>query len=119
VVPSTGAHVNKALALFDPLFQSYRFDFYVALLMPNPRSIIVLMGVFYDKASDDETSRARALYETLSSVASDEGYQQYRTGTAGMNHLFEAAPAFAALCGALKHALDPAGILAPGKLPAR
>jgi len=117
IVPCTGQHVTALIALCRPLFERYQFDFYAALLMQNSRSMIVLMSIFYDKSDASETAQAKALYETLSEQTGLAGYQVYRTGTQGMAKLFKSAPEFARLVRQLKHALDPAGILAPGKTP--
>jgi 4-cresol dehydrogenase (hydroxylating) len=117
IVPCTGDHVTAMLELCRPLFEYYAFDFYAALLMQNSRSMIVLMSIFYDKGNTIETARAQTLYDALSAKTRLAGYQTYRTGTQGMAGLYKSAPEFAALVRRLKHALDPAGVLAPGKTP--
>jgi len=73
------------------------------------------MSVFYDKEDPDETRRAEALYFEMGAVTQEAGYQQYRTSTLFMDRVLEPAPAFRDLCDRIKTALDPAGILAPGK----
>jgi len=118
IVPCTGDHVTSVVGSCRPLFEQFAFDFYAALLTQNSRSMIVLMAIFYDKNNTDETARAKALYDALSVQTTSAGYQVYRTGTQGMANLFKTAPEFASLVRRLKHALDPAGILAPGKTPA-
>jgi len=117
IVPCTGEHVTSLIGFCRPLFEQFAFDFYAALLTQNSRSMIVLMAIFYDKSNGDETARAKVLYEALSEQTTTAGYQVYRTGTQGMATLFKSAPQFAGLVRRLKHALDPAGILAPGKTP--
>jgi 4-cresol dehydrogenase (hydroxylating) len=117
VAPCTGTHVRKVIDLCRPLFEKHVFDFYAALLTQNSRSVIVLMSIFFDKARRDETERASALYDELSETTRLAGYQQYRTGTNGMASLFKRSPEYANLVRRLKHALDPAGVLAPGKTP--
>ena len=117
IVPCAGTHVTAIVELCRPLFERQAFDFYAALLMQNSRSMIVLMSIFYDKHDPAETARAKALYDALSERTRLAGYQKYRTGTQGLETLFKSAPEFAALLRRLKHALDPAGILAPGKIP--
>ena len=117
IAPCSGAHASAVLEMSRPLFERYDFDFYAALLMQNSRSVIVLMSIFYDKANPDERERAQGLYDALSETVSSAGYQTYRTGTSGMAHLFESAPEYRMFLRRLKAALDPAGILAPGKLP--
>jgi 4-cresol dehydrogenase (hydroxylating) len=117
IAPCTGSHVGALIGICRPLFERHRFDFYAALLMQNSRSMIVLLSIFYDKGDVDETARAHALYGELAAQTTRAGYQPYRTGTQGAAALFSSAPEFAALVRRLKHALDPAGILAPGKTP--
>jgi 4-cresol dehydrogenase (hydroxylating) len=117
VAPCTGSHVNAVLEASRPLFEQFAFDFYVALIMQNARSVIVLMSIFYDRDNADEEDRARTLYEALSKAMQAAGYPQYRTGTQGMATLFADVPEYADLLRRLKKAIDPVGVLAPGKLP--
>jgi len=115
VVPMTGNHVRTAIDLIAPEFRADQFDFYVALLIQNPRSMIVLTAIFFDMESPEQTARAGALYERLSGIVAAAGYQQYRVGTAGMAWLREKNPRFIGLLDAIKGALDPEGVIAPGK----
>jgi 4-cresol dehydrogenase (hydroxylating) len=115
MVPLTGRDVTKLLDAAKPLFEKQQFDFYVALLLMNPRSLVVLMAILYRKDNHEETERAQALYAQLGRLARSLGYQEYRSSVAGSEHLFDTAPEFRALCDTLKSALDPANILAPGR----
>ena len=117
LAPCTGVATNAVVELCRAAFERAGFDFYAALLHENSRSIIVLLAIFYQKADAAETQRAEALYRELSASLAQHGYQQYRTGTLGMEGLFRSAPAYAAMIRRVKHALDPHGILAPGKTP--
>jgi 4-cresol dehydrogenase (hydroxylating) len=115
IVPMTGAEVRNVLDLCRPLFQQYQFDFYAALLTQNPRSMIVLMAIFFLKESAEQTAKAQALYEALSRATRDAGYQPYRVSTAGMAGLADVAPNFSALARRIKDALDTDRVIAPGK----
>jgi 4-cresol dehydrogenase (hydroxylating) len=115
MVPLNGRDVSEVLDLVRPLYLKYGFDFTTALMVGNARTVIALMSIFYDKEDADETSRANALYFEMGSVTQAAGYQQYRTSTIFMDRIMEPAPEFRALCNRLKTALDPRGILAPGK----
>jgi 4-cresol dehydrogenase (hydroxylating) len=96
-------------------FERFDFDFYVALLVQNARSMIVLTCIFFDKSDADETSRAQALYDELGDATTSAGYQQYRTGTGGMHKLASSAPQFTAMVRAIRQGLDPENVIAPGK----
>jgi 4-cresol dehydrogenase (hydroxylating) len=97
------------------LFEKHGFDYYVAMILQNPRSVIVLMSIFYDREDVDETERAKALYDDLFEAATASGYQQYRTSVAAMHRLYSGQPAYADMLQAIKTALDPDEVIAPGR----
>ncbi|MDC0666193.1 FAD-binding oxidoreductase [Nannocystis radixulma] len=115
IAPMTGRHVGEVIALCEPLFERRGFEIYVALMMINPRSMVVLMGIFYRKDDPDETARATALYGELSDATLVAGYQQYRATVGLMPQILDTAPEFKAAAGRIKSALDPNNILAPGR----
>jgi 4-cresol dehydrogenase (hydroxylating) len=97
------------------MFCEHGFDFSVSVIAVNPRSAVVLMEIFYDKADPTETSRARALYEDLCGLTLHAGYQQYRTNVASMHQLLGPVPEYQRLLESIKRAVDPCGIFAPGR----
>lgn len=115
MVPLNGRDVNACLNLCKPLYDKYKLDFTIALMVANPRAVVALMSIFYDKEDPDETSRAEALYFELGRITQEAGYQQYRTSTIYMDRILAPAPEFSAVANRIKSALDPNGILAPGK----
>lgn len=115
IAPMTGEHVARVIGLCRPLFGKFEFDFYVALLMQNARSMIVLMSIYFRKEVAGEAERAGQLYDALSAATHAAGYQPYRIQTGGQPALAEKAPAFVSLLRQLKRAADPVGVLAPGK----
>lgn len=115
MVPLTGKEVDYFLKIVEPIFLKFGFEMYVALMVANPRTAIVLLSIFYDKSNKEETSRAEELYFTLGKVTQEEGFQQYRTSTLYMDKVFSNAPEFLKFCQTLKSAIDPNGIMAPGK----
>jgi len=115
VVPLTRDQVNALFDLCRPLFGSHGFDFSVSLIVVNPRSAVALMQIFYDKSDAEEPARAAALYEVLCQRTLSEGYQQYRANVPNMHRLFQAVPGYQRLLDEMKNAVDPVGILAPGR----
>jgi 4-cresol dehydrogenase (hydroxylating) len=97
------------------VFREHGFDLSVSLIVVNPRSAVVLMEIFYDKADPAESARARVLYEHLCGLTARAGYQQYRTNVANMYRLLEPVPEYQRLLDSMKRAVDPCGTLAPGR----
>jgi 4-cresol dehydrogenase (hydroxylating) len=97
------------------VFRKHGFDFSVSVIVVNPRSAVLLMQIFYDKGDPTETARARVLYEELWALTARAGYQQYRTNVANMHRLLEPVPQYQRLLDSMKRAVDPCGVLAPGR----
>lgn len=112
VVPMRGAEVQRALARLGGLFRDHDFDFYAALLAQNNRTLIVLTCIFFSKDNPEETARAQALYEAVNVEVFASGLQPYRTGVQSPTGY---PNAYGVFLRRLKSALDPNGVLAPGK----
>lgn len=116
IAPMTGRDVSEVVAICGPLFEKHEFDFYAALLMQNSRSMIVLMSIFFRKDREDESDRARRLYAELGTATRAAGYQTYRMSVLGMGAEHEeGAGDWVEALRAMKGALDPNRVLAPGK----
>jgi 4-cresol dehydrogenase (hydroxylating) len=107
--------VNRVFDLCRPLFREHGFDFSLSVIVVNPRSAVLLMQIFYDKADPAETARAGLLYEDLCGLTARGGYQLYRTNVANMHRLLEPVPQYQKLLDSMKKAVDPCGTLAPGR----
>ncbi len=119
VAPLTGRHVTEVIELNKPLFEKHGFDFYAALIVANPRSIIVLMCIIYDKTKASESARAFDLYNEMCERTAGAGYQQYRTSVAYMDRILKPSGTFHDLANTIKAALDPDDLLAPGRYGVR
>jgi 4-cresol dehydrogenase (hydroxylating) len=115
VAPMMGPHVEEVIGMCRPLFEHYTFDFYVALLMQNARSMIVLMSIFFRKEDSEQVHRARELYDALCRTTARAGYQPYRSSVAGMEHIGTLSPELNTFLRDLKASVDPGRIMAPGK----
>ncbi|MEI6335669.1 MAG: FAD-binding oxidoreductase [Methylococcaceae bacterium] len=113
ILPMSGQRVTAFLDLCKTKYQEYGFDFYVAMLMLNPRSVVPLMSIIFDR--ETELEKAGELYDALLELMYKNNYQQYRAGVQSWEHLFDHAPEYASLNEKIKKALDPENILAPGK----
>lgn len=121
VVPFTSAHVMSALSLTRSIFEKHEFDFFVEVIVESARSVIVLVGVFYDQKDPADAERARRWYDEARAAYVEGGYPPYRTTTMSMPNAMDSNPAAKALLAALKAAVDPQNVIAPGRYgtPAR
>ncbi|MBL8358930.1 MAG: FAD-dependent oxidoreductase [Rubrivivax sp.] len=115
ILPNVGSEVRAYADACRVRFERAGFDFYVAMLMMNPRSVICLMNVNFDHDAAAEAERARALYAELMDDMRARGYAQYRSALPGWPPATEGEVAAQRLLGRVKRALDPRGVLAPGR----
>ncbi len=114
ILPFTNDHVWPFLEACKQRFAAHGFDFYVAMLLMNPRSVVCLMAVIYDREDADETAHSQQLYDELLALMRERQFQQYRAGLQSWGELFKDAPEMQHLNARIKAALDPDNVLAPG-----
>ncbi|HEU0102977.1 MAG TPA: FAD-binding oxidoreductase [Mycobacteriales bacterium] len=118
VGPSRSADVLRQRDLLRTGITRYGFDYAGGFTMYG-RYTIALALVSFDRDDAEERAAVRALFPELLAEAAAHGYGTYRSHTAFMDLI---AAHFGADDGALRHvvekikdALDPKGILSPGK----
>jgi 4-cresol dehydrogenase (hydroxylating) len=100
----------------DELFARFDFDCHVTVNMINERALAAVYTIDYDAEDEAETRRGVACYEAGVRRLFELGYPLYRASVRGMVLLASARDdEFAGAVTRLKHALDPEGIIAPGR----
>lgn len=115
VVPFESGHVMRALALTKEIFDRHEFDFFVEVIVESARTVIILVGVFYDRHGADDAARAKAWYDEAREAYVREGYPPYRATSMSMPGAMDANPVARELLARLKQAVDPANLIAPGR----
>src|SRR6476620_624212 len=119
VVPMRGAEFLDLYRRRTQLFNAEGFDHYCGLTSTTPRSFINTGSIIFDRNDAEQCARARALGKTLIEDAHKRQLSGYRAHMSEMD--FVAAQfdfndhAAMRLYERLKDALDPAGVLSPGK----
>jgi 4-cresol dehydrogenase (hydroxylating) len=118
VMPPDG---KLALARFHKMkarFDEFGFDFYTSFTI-GPRHINNVNLIIYDRDDTAMTDSARKLFKTMVDDAAADGYGEYRTHLTFMQSVADSfdfnSHALMRLNEKLKDALDPNGVLAPGK----
>lgn len=115
VAPATGEHARRVNGIMEPIYHRHGFDFLITMTVVTDRALCCVSNFTFDKSDDAQVRRARDCYGELMAALLKEGYPPYRTGPGGFARLHEAAPQFFATCAKLKAALDPKGVIAPGR----
>lgn len=115
VVPFTSQHVIHALMLAKDVFSRHKFDFFVEIIVESPRTIILLVGVFYERKNSSDAERAKVWYQEMRSLFLQNGYPPYRTTTMSMPDALRENAVANDFLQTIKTAVDPSNIVAPGR----
>lgn len=119
VVPNTGHHARRATEAVTGLVLESGFEPAISLTMLTDRSLSCIISLTYDRAQPGEDMKAMSCYRRLLTTLAGLGYHPYRLSVGSMDRA-TGSPAYMNVLQRIKNALDPAGILAPGRyLPTR
>ena len=115
ILPMRGSDVLALHAMVEPVFRRHGFDLFVTFSMINERALGGVITVAYDKDDIDEVERARRCYRECFDLIMAAGYIPYRVGNQSMADLDPHGDVYWQTVARIKAALDPAGIIAPGR----
>ena len=116
VLPQTGAAVRELLDIVKPIFREHGFDHLMTLASVNERAMDGVLTIAFDRHDAEETRRASACYQALFEAVFSAGFVPYRVAVGSMSALFEqGSPEHWETVAAIKRALDPNMIIAPGR----
>jgi len=119
VAPMTGRDAHQVRDLLRGLVNEAGLDYIVGILPVNARSFIHITMVIFDTANEQQTRSAYAVSRRLVIEAAKLGYGEYRAHLDFMDLAQEQYSfgdhAYRRFCETIKDALDPQGILSPGK----
>ncbi|WP_138418107.1 FAD-binding oxidoreductase [Sinomonas gamaensis] len=118
IIPARGEEVYAFYREAKALYAEYGFDLYIGYHL-YPRHMVHVTMIFFERGNEEMLARARELYSRLLDAARARGYAPYRSHVdymdriaAGFDFNDHAALRFQEK---LKDAVDPLGIIAPGK----
>ena len=115
VIPMTPKDVLEFRDVIRPVFAKFKFEACITLTALNERCFDCTLPILFDRDNPQEIENAQACYTELARECADHGYFAYRLGLPSMAAEVERPDVFWDVVGKIKSALDPAGILAPGR----
>ncbi|MBV9800846.1 MAG: FAD-binding oxidoreductase [Solirubrobacterales bacterium] len=119
VAPLTGADAVRLRDLLRGMVNDAGLDYIVALIPINARSFVHVTLIIFDTKNEPQTRAAYDVAKRLVRDAAKLGYGEYRAHLDFMDLAQEQYSfgdhAYRRFCERIKDALDPNGILAPGK----
>ena len=114
IIPFDGAQSEVLTALVTETMLTCGFEPQISLTLATGRAIACVISICYDRDIPGEDARAMACHRKLLKLFSENGYPCYRLGIQSMNEM-EGESGYNNLIRYLKKALDPSGILSPGR----
>lgn len=118
VAPLRGQDVRALVTLIQPVVEAAGLDFWPGIIL-TPRSCYFVSPILYDTTNEPQARAAYDAYRRLVGVVGRAGYGLYRGHIAFMDEIAAqygfGDHAMRRLQETLKDALDPGGILSPGK----
>nr|MBA3710313.1 hypothetical protein [Planctomycetota bacterium] len=120
ILPMTSAAVAEVERRARSVLHRHGFEYQVTYSLVSDRALCGVISICYDKSNAAETARARACHDALVDELVGAGYLPYRAAAPTIGRCRAAAPEFWAFTQRLKHALDPEGVIDPGRyIPAK
>ncbi len=115
VSQARGSETDKQAKLAKAILNKHGLD-YVGEFIVGWRDMHHIIDVLYDRSNEEETRRAHACFSELLDEFEKRGYAVYRVNTAFMDRVANSYGSVKRdVERKIKRALDPNGILAPGK----
>lgn len=118
IIPARGEEVYAFYQEARRLYAEYGFDLYIGYHL-YPRHMVHVTMIFFERGNAEMLGRARELYSRLLDAARARGYAPYRSHVDYMDRIADGFDfndnAARRLQERIKDALDPKGVISPGK----
>ena len=115
VIPITREDVFAFRRIVEPILARYGFEAPLTFTALNERCFDCTLPLLYDKDDLNEVRKAQECYQELVENCREHGYVAYRLGLQAMEAETARDDVFWEVVKKLKGALDPQGILSPGR----
>lgn len=109
-IPFDGATIMRATGICETILRKYNLTPILGMSALSSRTVRFFVSILYDRTVENADQNAMQCHDELLAALIAEGFYLYRLGIQSMN-----AVAPSPLLERIKAALDPKGILAPGR----
>ncbi|MFO1132609.1 MAG: FAD-binding oxidoreductase [Hyphomicrobiales bacterium] len=115
LIPLRAEALRQFIDMAEPILKEHGFDFSITFLSFGWHCVDGTLLLKYDRANPADCWRAKSCYATLFEAGKRHGFIPYRVGLQGMKLLVDETMPFWQVTRDVKRALDPNGILSPGR----
>jgi 4-cresol dehydrogenase (hydroxylating) flavoprotein subunit len=114
IAPMEGSHIEVVIEIANRILLEYGFEPSISMTLITERAVACVISICYDRCEPGQDDQAMACYRQLKHELTDRGYYSYRLGIQAMSEM-SGTDGHAALIRAIKDAVDPNSVLAPGR----
>lgn len=115
IVPLKAAMVRALVESVERICRQHGMDPLITLVSVGGKALYMPLPLLFDRFAPEDAERARACYLALLEEGKQIGALPYRTSYHFMDRFVDGATPYWRLVQTLSEAMDPAGILAPGR----
>lgn len=115
LVPMTAGAVRSYVEMVETVCVAHDIEPLITLTSLNEQCFDSTVPILFDRRDPDATRRAQECYVALFNEGKKQGFMPYRVGIEHMNLITQEGNDFWGVVTRIKAALDPDGILAPGR----
>ena len=115
IVPAKGEVVERAVETASQILLDHGYEPGITVTHLTERAIDLVISITFDRDQPGEDARAQAAYQALLTELGAKGFYPYRLATLGMSVMEGMNDEAKALLKRLKGALDPKGLISPGR----
>ena len=115
IIPMVGSEVTRLLGQVEPIYHKHGFDCLATLTLLTDRTISCVTNIAFDRREPEDRRRAGECHDELMSALLAQGYIPYRASPSLMSQIADKDSVFWQVARQIKTALDPHGIISPGR----
>lgn len=115
IAPTDGKYAEEIWLITKSVFTRFGFEPAISITLLTERAMDSIISITYDRDIPGEDEKAMLCHDELLKKLTARGYFPYRLGVQSMDKLPDPEESYKIFLTAIKKALDPYNILAPGR----